>query len=259
MEFDKTKIDLNKPAFGDGAQTLDDVREHTEEETKEEPVEKKNEEVEDSEEESKVPYSRFKKFHDRSKELEQRIAELEAERERPEPRREVKAYDEEEMDRAWVELYGDSDASKRAYKLDQQRTAQLREELIEEARRSVRAERESEQTHLKENLSAIDEQLEDLSTFIGRDLTKKEEEALLDIVDDYTPKDKNGNYAGATIPFDKAWEIYELKKNSTNAPRKQSRDAVASMTGTQTQGESGKEDKNANWNPLNWNAYKDRL
>jgi hypothetical protein len=64
----------------------------------------------------------------------------------------------------------------------------------------------------KENVEIIDERLRYLGTLVvGKDLTEEEQMAILDIVDEYTPKDKDGNYLCSLLPFDYAWEIYQIK------------------------------------------------
>ena len=72
--------------------------------------------------------------------------------------------------------------------------------------------REQKKLRVKDNLAIIDELLEDLEEDSGRELTEHETSAILDIVDEYTPKDDKGNYIVELLPFDYAWEIYEAKK-----------------------------------------------
>jgi len=60
----------------------------------------------------------------------------------------------------------------------------------------------------------IDERLEDLQESLGREITDTERRGLLKVVDKYTPKDKGGNILGNYLPFDYAWEIYELERNA---------------------------------------------
>jgi len=59
----------------------------------------------------------------------------------------------------------------------------------------------------------IEERLEALSEFLGREITSKERRGLLDIVGEYTPRDKEGNFLVDYLPFEYAWTIYEAKKN----------------------------------------------
>lgn len=66
---------------------------------------------------------------------------------------------------------------------------------------------------VKDNVAEIDERLEDLVEYLGRELTEGETSAILDIVDEYTPKDSKGNYLIELLPFDYAWRVYEAKKS----------------------------------------------
>lgn len=256
------KFDLNAPAFGAGAEM---VKAADAEETPEVKVVEPEKEPEivpvvTPEEESKVPYSRFKKFHDRALEAEEEAAkwreEAESLRERPAERLAVS----DDLPPQWVKLYGDSDASKDAWAIQKQFNDDIRAQAKQDAIEALRNERQEEVSKVENNVAQIDESFEDLSAFVGRDLTDAEQSALLDIVDDYTPKDRNGNYAGELLPFDKAWEIYELKNAVNKAPKVQSRNTVANLLGNQTQGESvAKDEQNKNFNPLDWNAYKSRI
>ena len=262
--MDPKKINLNAPAFGADSQTIKDVEadDNTSEEVQSEEKEVEKEEVQQEsseEDESKVPYSRFKKFHDEAKELRQRVAELEALKGNDD---ESKSADkvEDDMPASWVKLYGDSDASKEAWQIQKDLNAELVRKAREEAVETIRSEKSREIERVNENVQVIDEGFEDLSALVGRDLTEKEQSAILDIVDDYTPKDEEGNYAGAILSFEKAWEIYELKNEAKQSSKRQSRNSVASLTGSQTQGETSiKGEKDNNFNPLDWNAYKQRL
>jgi hypothetical protein len=74
--------------------------------------------------------------------------------------------------------------------------------------------REQERLRVKDNVATIDESLEDLEAEIGRELTEDETSAILDIVDEYTPKNDEGNYLVGLLPFDYAWQIYRAKNES---------------------------------------------
>ena len=158
----------------------------------------------------------------------------------------------------WVKLYGDSDASKEAWQIQSEQNETLKAEARAEALDAVRNERYVEAQAVEENIGAIDESIDLLKDFVGRDLTEKEEEGVLDIVDQYSPVGNDGKYIeGAMMPFEKAWEIYELKQGSSNAPKRSSRDAVASLSGSPSQGDADiQAEKDKNFNPLDWNSYK---
>lgn len=251
--MNKDKIDLNAPAFGAGAQKIEETPVETEVKTEVEPKETE----ETSEEESKVPYSRFKKFHDEAIELRREAAEWRAKAENYKPEREVSNT---ELPEFWKELYGDSEASKKAWKIQSEQNETLKAEARKEAIEAVRNERYEEAQRTEQNVETIDNNFEDLSAFVGRDLSEKEQSAILDIVDDYTPKDRDGNYAGELMSFDKAWEIYELRNQSAKSAKTKSRDQVASLNGSQSQGDpNATAEQNKNWNPLDWDAWKRRI
>lgn len=255
--MDREKIDLNAPAFGAGAQKL----EETTDETVVEPVEPKENEV-TSEEETKVPYSRFQKFHNLAREKEAEAEQYK--REAAEWRAKAETFkpqeSTDELPEFWKELYGESEASKKAWKIQQRANESLKEEARREAVEAFRNERFEETQRTEQNVEVIDNHFEDLSAFVGRDLTEKEQSAVLDIVDDYTPKDRNGNYSGELMSFDKAWEILELRNQSAKTAKTKSRDQVASLNGTQSQGDpSASAEQNKNFNPLDWDSYKRRL
>ena len=270
------KIDLNAPAFGTGAQKVSEVTEaeetdkpagDAEVEQPKEP-EKKETDTEASEEEpSKVPYSRFKKFHDLAKEAQEEAEywRQEAQRRQDEyqPRRE-EAIGDDEVPAYWKKLYGDESSEKwplvkEAWKIQAQANAEFREQARREALDAVRGEREHEAERVEANLETLDAGFEDLEAFVGRQLTEREQSAVLDIVDKYTPKDKYGNYAGAIMQFEDAWDIYEMQQNAAKAPKQQKRDSVAGLTNGKTAGENTTAETDKQFNPLDWNAWKKRI
>lgn len=247
------KYDLNAPAFGDGAQKIEET---TSEAEAQPVVGDQKETIEASEEESKVPYSRFKKFHDEAKSAREEADywRQKAEAIKPEP-----VSTESELPDFWKELYGDSDASQKAWKIQSRANEELREQAKQEALEAVRNERYEEAERTEQNVEILDAGFEDLSALVGRDLTDKEQSALLDIVDNYTPKDRDGNYSGQILPFEKAWEIYELKQGASKAPQIKARNQIAGLSGSQTQGETNISEKDKNFNPFDWNAYQRRI
>jgi hypothetical protein len=255
----REQIDLNAPAFGSGAQRLEDVNQtepsvEVEQETiEQEPVE--------SVEETKVPYSRFKNIHEAKKTAEAEADYWRAKAEELEQTRSYRTEEEPDMPSYWVTLYGDSDASQKAWKIQQQREDELEQRAYEAGQRGAQELETKQREKINSNLNTIDDHFDNLYDFVGRELTAKEQSAILDIVDDYTAKDENGNYQGALMPFDKAWEIYELKNNSTKSATRQSRDTVAALSGTSSQGNTTAqtEEQNKNWNPLARGSWRARL
>lgn len=256
MPFDKTKIDLNAPAFGENAQKIDPLDSASETSSDAPQAETK---IESEVKEQVVPYSRFQKIHQRAIEAEKEANEAKARYEESVRGRQDPARTSQEVspDREWIEMFGDSDASKRAYSIDMKRREQLEERAMQKALEAIDSRQEKEEMQNAENLSEIDERLESLSALVGRDLTKAEEDKLLDIVDDYTPKDGRGNYAGELLPFDKAWEILELKEAKSSMATRKSRDSVAGISSARSEGDTSVAGKAVR--PLGWSSYQDRL
>lgn len=263
-------IDLNAPAFGEGSQKIEDLKPKDDpalEPQSKEVVEKEEEpEAKTPEEgdEQRVPYSRFRNVHQQKQEAERRAEEAEKAAEewrlQAEALRQTKPAEETKLPDYWVKLYGDSEESKEAWRVQQKMQDELKEEARREALEAVRNERYQEEARVNENLDTIDSRLETLSEYVGRALTEKEEAAVLDIVDEYTPQDEEGNYLGDTIPFEKAWEIYELKRQASESPKKASRDNVAAISAANSTGNSVVEtEKDKAFNPLDWNAWKKRI
>jgi hypothetical protein len=248
------KIDLNAPAFGSGAQTPEEIDEAAVVAPVEAPTE---EQVTPSSEESKVPYSRFKKFHDAALEA-QKEADYWRERANSQTTS-VPQASEIDMPSYWVENYGNNEASQKAWQNQLRLQAEVEERAERRALEAVRNERYAEVQQVEENVEAIDNNFESLSEFVGRELSEKEQLGVLDAVDYLSPKDRYGNYE-AVVPYEAAWDYYQAKLGSSKAPKTASRDAVASLTGTGTQGEASvNAEADKNFNPRDWNAWKKRI
>lgn len=205
-------------------------------------------------EEKRVPYSRFEKVYESAREAREEADRYRAEADALRTTHQA-VIQEQDLPDYWVELFGDSDASKKAFKAEETRIAKIQESA--EAR-AIEAfdKRQYEQTaRIENNLNSIDERLEVLSEYLGRDVTDDEESALLDIVDDFTPKNEDGSYAGALLPFDKAWDIYEMRQQQANAKTKQSRNAVTSVSASQSQGAPSTE---STFRPGQWGSWRNR-
>jgi len=264
------KYNLDAPAFGPDAQKAEETSEATSEvsQTKEVVQDKKElvtpkEEV--SEEEQKIPYSRFKTISDRARQAEQEAQEarerydnLLSERERRTV--DAKPVEDEKVLDYFIKMYGDNDNTREAYKLEMQRIAYIEKRAEEKALESLERARTEEVRALRTNEQIIDNNLESLTDYLGRQLTESEELGILEIVDEYTPKDEDGNYSGDLMSFDKAYELYELRNQVSNQASKKARSTVTRLTGSNTEGEpSGQEKSNKDFNPLDWGAYRNRV
>lgn len=284
MLVDKNKIDWNAPAF---ARAEESSSESTTEVSQTEsgggepvvtpaPVEEgtATSGAEPVVDEQKVPYSRFSTALSRAKEAEREAEEARRHAMELEERLRTREYQPSYAPQgeqgveiykgvlpgSWIRLYGDSDASREAYSLELIRQREIEERAERRAIEAYERRSTEERQALSSNERLIDDRLEDLSALLGRDLTEKEESAVLDIVDEYTPKDEYGNYAGDTIPFEKAWEIYEMRNEHVAQAAKKSRSNATAATSTRTEGEpTGREKNYENWNPQDWNAYRRRI
>ena len=68
----------------------------------------------------------------------------------------------------------------------------------------------------------IDNHLTRLKKYIGRDLTKLEEEGILQIVDDFSTKDEEG-YITLYFSFIQAWKIYQKNREKVEKKTKAKR------------------------------------
>lgn len=259
--YEKMKIDLNAPS----SEGFRDQPEDTETTTTEVSQTKSGEEGtgtsahETVVDEPRVPYSRIEKATRLREEAEERAAKAEARYDALLQSRQP-TYERETDDTSdplynqIVKLYGDTDQAKEIYKIQKSQFEALEERAYQKALEATRNSRDTESKVERENISTIDERLYELSEDIGRSLTEAEEESLLDIVDEYTPKDGEGNYLGGdTISYQKAWEIHEMMQASNASTSKRARSTATSLTGSQSSGEPTLEQKkqaNENFNPM---------
>lgn len=212
----------------------------------------------------RVPYSRFQKLLERDREREREAAELrerlaEMEETLQSSRASTLNTSGDDVPDEWIQLLGDTPEAKKVWSLfSKTRPSLSAEEIRQEAIRAYQEQQEIEGQQFKQNLNTIDSQLEDLEVVVGRPLTEEEQAAVLDIADDYTPKDADGNYIAPLFSLDRAWEVYELKNQATQASSKKSRDRVASLTGSQSRGQPAPIDveKDKSFDPRNMDAWR---
>ncbi len=191
-------------------------------------------------EDKKVPYSRFQSVVRERNEATERISSLEERlNDLENARAEAQSTATEDIDLPpeWIKLYGDSDVAKEAFKVQVQREQQISQNAVREALRQLKAEESYEREALVENEGIVEDQLSELQESIGRKLTKKQEEDILTIVDEFSPTGEDGKYI-SLFPFDKAYEIYELRHAKAGASTRAARQGVADLTGNQSEGEA---------------------
>lgn len=261
------KIDLNASASeGFKSQPIEELKDATETAATEVSQTESGEEgtgasTQESEV-ARVPYSRVERITRQREEAEARAADAEERYQQLLQSRqpEQRAGTTDESDPLYnqiVRLYGnaadDNAVAKEIYRIQKDQLSTMEERAYQRALEATRESRFAESREETQNLDTIDARLDDLADALGRELTPKEEEALLDIVDEYTPKDKGGNYLGGdTISFEKAYEIYELQQASAGASSKRARSAATGASSARSSGEptlEAQKEKDKNFDP----------
>lgn len=262
MDIDETmseEVAFVEQSKEDETFKFDPVKEETTEETEsneeaDPALSGENDTVE--EEDKRVPYSRFKTKVDELEQrdsviasLEERLTELETKRSEP------TNLDELDVPKEWVELYGDADVSKRAYALQVRREEQLQEAAVQRALQQFRDEANQQETQLENNEAIIDENLENLQQSLGKKITPRMEEDILSIVDEFSPTGADGKYI-ALYPFDKAYEIYELRNSKATRKTTQARTAIADLTSNDSSGDT---DSNSSSSKKGWDSWREAI
>ena len=209
----------------------------------------------DEPEEKRVPYSRFKSVKEENDNYKSTIATLEERLSNLETTRHESQPVDLEVPKEWVELYGDSDASKRAWTIQSQRESEIEERAIEKALERFRGEAENQSKALEQNEEIIDDGLEQLQDSLGKKFTPKIEEDILSIVDEFSPVGPDGKYI-TMFPFDKAYEIYTLRNKGIQTKTIQARNQVADLTNNGSQGEAESSDGSFK---RGWDAWREAL
>lgn len=202
--------------------------------------------------EQKVPYSRFKR---KTEEAATKIRFLE---EKLEEFSKSKTQTENEtpaMPPEWIELYGNSDASAKAWNVQVKLDIKREEASIERMLSMAQRQEEEAQDALVQNEEIIDDTLMELQEKRGIKLTPKMEDAILDIVDEFSPTGSDGKYI-SLFPFDKALEIYELRQGSKVRSTQNARTQVANLTGNSNAGDIS---DGAISQKRGWDAWREAL
>ena len=241
---------------------VDSKENSTAEASQAESAEKKDEassEADNSVVEQKVPYSRLKTVVERARladqraeEAERRLADLESRRE--ESRGRSNEPYEDAIAARIKKLYGDNDTSKEIIEIELARQKEIEEIAERKAYEALDNRESSSRSEIESNERVLEEKLEDFSLTLGRDLTQKEEDELLAIADQYSPTGEDGKYlSGEPLPLDRAWEIYEMKRDSQGQKSKRSRSEATELTGTSTDGDGDtKPADSESWRPGRW-------
>ncbi len=244
-ELDKPVDVVAEPA------SAEEAPEPAEAPTAEPEVEAPAEEEAPEAEEGRVPKSRFLTMHQRAVEAEKRLRELEAERAQQAPEAAPRSEPTELPD-YWIEMFGDSEASVKAFEAEQARIAAIEEKAAERAFERLSSREKEEEARTAEIVASFDREFEELGIVKDHEFTEDEQVAILDIVEEYSPKDKDGMMLrDFLLPLDKAYEIYSVRQEAKTSEKRAARGQVAALTGARAEG-SGGDSSEAPWRPGQW-------
>lgn len=244
--MDKKEFDLDQPSVPD-QEEADETATDVEKEEEQAPVEpEKAEETEvETEDDSattveadppRVPYSRFESVNEARVRAEEQLRIMQAERAQ-EQLAQAAAPTDTGLPTYWVELYGDSDASKRAYQLRQQEIKEEREQLRQGLREDFQREQVEQEQRVDTTVEQWSNSIDDYAAKNKRTFTEADTDALLDVMDELTPKDENGNYIVEPIQYlDRAVELHDLRQDKAKNSARTSRQATARLTSAKSEG-----------------------
>lgn len=198
-------------------------------------------------EEDKVPKSRFLTVSQRAIDAENRLREYEAERAVPEVK---PAYDDADLKKFYTETFGETEVAEKLYQNELARLTSIEEKAAERAFERFSKLNEEQTAVINERVDSFDRAFEELAIQEGKtEFTDDEQIALLDIVESYSPKDKDGKLIGDyLLPLDKAYEIYKVQNDPITQAKRSQRNEVASLSGARSEGTpTGTSD--ADWKP----------
>lgn len=227
----------------------------------EEPVKKVEEKVSASTDEdaaadkARIPYSRFETVNEEKIRAQERVKYLEEQLASKTPEAQTEELD---LPSEWVELYGNSDEAKRAYGLQMSLNERMQEQAAQKAVEMIEGRKTDQEKIVQENLQVIEQELTSFSDTLGRKLTEGEENAILNIQDEFTPKDEDGRYLSKLLSPDKAFEIHTLRQAQTVAKTKQSKNRVLAVTGANSEADSSNA-SGKDYNSQAWGSWRDKL
>lgn len=207
-------------------------------------------------EEARVPYSRFETVNERAIKAEQEAKmlreQLEANRgssNQTAPSGDLPGY--------WVELYGDSDLSRQAWAAEQKRLTAMQESVAQKAVEAVEK-RQAENAKFEEDtINRMVNVFDDFGSKNKRTFTDVEQSAILDIMDELSPKDETGRYEVDPVRYlDRAVEIHDLRQVKTSGKRIEAKRKAASLAGASSDGAPQGNEKSGHFVAGNWDSWR---
>lgn len=202
----------------------------------EDKTEDKPEEPAEEKDPPRVPFSRFETVNEERIALKERVRLFEEAQER-ERLEKAAAKGPEGLPEYWVKLYGDSDASKEAYALRQQELADMRETLHADVRKGIQKEQAEAEQRTEETVEDWSTKIDDFAAQSKRKFSDADTDAILDVMDELTPKDAEGNYIVEPIDYlGRAVELYDLRTEKALASKKTAKQTATKLVSAKSEG-----------------------
>lgn len=167
-----------------------------------------------SDEDDNIPFHKHPRWIARNRELEEMRGELESLRSLKTEIESIKQPPqvEPEMPDWWKEAFGETDESKKAYQKQLEHEQKLYSQWEEKVIQKVRSSEAEEAARHEQAVRKYETQIENELDTLYEKGYKFDRNELLKVVEDYS-KDAQGNFTGTLFPFEKAYEILQLKKS----------------------------------------------
>lgn len=227
-----------------------------EEETQEEeaaPSEAENTEVAEA---PRVPYSRFEKVNQRAIEAEKELEILKRQL-AENPTRSTSEPHQGDLPDYWVELYGDSELSRKAWAAEQKRITAIEERAAESAVKNLQKVQQQEAARVEETVEEMENAFQDYGAKLKREFSDAEQSSILDIMDELTPKGEDGNYLVSPLTYlEKSVQFYDLQNQSVLSKKRAAKQKAAALTGGGSEGAPAESNPSSHFVGGNWDSWR---
>lgn len=208
-------------------------------------------------EEPRIPYSRFETVNERAIRAEAELAAYKAQRQEQSQADAGGEY-KGQLPGYWVELWGDNELSRKAFNAEQQRITVIQEDAARKAVEAIEQRQADRDQHVEKTVEAIEGALTDFQAKTKRTLTDGEQSAVLDIMDELTPKDERGNYqVDPTVFLDKAVELHDLRQLKTTGKTREAKRKAAAIAGASSDSSSAPSEGATHFRPGSWDSWRE--
>lgn len=132
----------------------------------------------------------------------------------------------------WKKVLGDTPVTKEFYDLLNGEMSAYEQRAAEKAIETFRETQQAAAERTKAAESAIDADMDELQDSLGRDLTDDEATEILNVADEMTPKDAEGNYKRPLVPLTAAYEVYMARQKIDTGARREARNRANQAIGS---------------------------